>query len=265
VTFTLKRIASLLLFLFLGLPLLLSGLLMMAGYSMLALVFGGTSYLAEASVPRKKEWNVVNVNGRSNNGEAYRLVVDRQKLLDQRVAGIGTVMSIDELLGALPGGPGALSGPGAAESAGPFVAARECQALLETIAEKCVVKSIDIAVRDAAARLYRVKMKLLFVEKDPFGQVQADKELSFIENNVQLPRHGSVNVRIDRRGQFALRRDFYRDAASTCRRIRSTSGNCAIQRVDISTRSDSSANMITVSANVDVALLQPQAIALPRP
>jgi hypothetical protein len=257
-TFTLKRIVFLLLFLFLGLPLLLSALLMMAGFSMLSLVLGGGGYFFSEVVPKKKEWNVVNVNGRSSNTNGYRLLVDRQKLLDGRVVSIGTVMSLDELLGTLPGGPGSGSGPGAAESTAPFVANRECQALLETIAEKCVVKSANISVHDAQARLYRVTMKLLFVEKEAFGPVQVEKSLSFVENSIQMQRYGSVSVRIDRRGQFALRRDFYRDAAAACRRVRATSGNCAIQQLKVTTRADQSANMINVAATLDVGMLLPE-------
>jgi hypothetical protein len=256
---SIKHLIFGLFFLFFGLPIVVSLVVMAGGAGMAAYTMYSVFHMvgSETAVPRKAGWNVVNLQNGGGTSDGYKLIVERQNLLDGRVVKIGASMALDDLLNVIPGSNP--SGPGAAESAGPHLAKRECDVLLQTIAEKCVVKSVDIDRRSQDSRIYNVRMTLMFVEKESFGKVETDKELSFIQSTVQFNLQGSSTVRIDRRGQPSLRQDFYREAAAICRRNRTTSGNCAIQSIDISTRPDATGNMVNVSGRVRVGMLQAQA------
>jgi hypothetical protein len=252
------RTLLILLGLLFGLPLVLSACLMVGGSTYAAYYVFQMMNLVEKgpAPPVKQEWNVVNVGRGSNNVDGYELLVNRERLLEGRRVEITASASRDDLEDA-SGLQLSSTDSGSAALAAPKIAQAECAIILAAFAEKCIVHKAQISPTKSA-NILSLEIVLLFVEREPLGNVQKDSELSFIESSASLNRQGARDLRIDRRGQTAARKNFYREAVETCRRNRAVHGNCAIQSIKISSRADATGYMVNVTGRADFAILQAQ-------
>jgi len=239
-----------------GLPIVLSGCLMLGGAGIGGFAMLGIMQTVDKGrpAPVKPDWDVVNVGRGGSNIMGYELLVKRDQLEEGRTVRIDAYASIDELESAAgiklgPGQPPVLLAPKVAQA--------ECEAVLAAFAQKCVVRRAELSTSRHEG-VHRLTMSLLFVERQPFGAVAKGRELAFIENQLTLNRQGAKVTRIDRRGQAALRREFYSDAAAGCRQNRTLHGNCAIQSLTISAGTDQSGQMVRVSGTAALAILQEQ-------
>jgi hypothetical protein len=68
-------------------------------------------------------------------------------------------------------------------------------------------------------------------------------------------------MRVGRLEQTSIRREFYRQAATSCTKQRQQHGNCSVQMIRISASYDERNHMVNVAGSASVAILQAQTAA----
>jgi hypothetical protein len=206
------------------------------------------------TLPRKPEWNVVNVEPGTSMARSYATLVKRQELVQRRAVRISAYLSFEEVRAndPTPIEPGQRDAY--IRTSAPRLARNECDAILAALASKCIVGESRISAMESRD-IYRVDMVLTYVEKAEIGNVRTEQVLSFIENRVVLNRDSSLRTRVSRTGQAALRREFYHDAIGLCARQRKQHGNCSIQAIHVQASYDENNHMVTVSGSADIAIL----------
>jgi hypothetical protein len=241
-----------------GLTIFVSGASMGIGAIAMVSMFNAVS--KPEVLPRKPEWNVVNVNAGSANARGYTTLVNRQDLAEGRIVRIYAYLSFDEVRGTdtTPVHPDERETY--VRTSAPRLARNECEVILAVFASKCVV-SISSVSSIGSRDVYRIELGLMYVEKAELGNVGTQNELSFIQSHVVLNRNSAQSTRVGRLGQAALRREFYQDAVTLCVRQRQQHGNCSLQSVYVNAGYDERNHMVNVAGAVDIAILQSQTTA----
>jgi len=112
---------------------------------------------------------------------------------------------------------------------------RECERVREIFAEKCWVDETEVSLRRNGH--VRIKSKLLFVQSDPFGELDADREYRYSNSQVKLygwsvnkyPRFATLEERINY---------IYTSAKKHCRSIKRKSNTCAIHSITVRKHTD---------------------------
>lgn len=207
------------------LPMLLSALMpLISGLMVMSVV--ARSSTSEKPV-RNAAWNVVNLTPGNPREASFATLVKRDELLDQRSVNISTYMDLSDMRGNEPRPSNGADYEEFAKLRAPIIARDECNALKQSVADKCVVREADVTPYKNG--LYRVTMELLFTPKQSLGDVPTPSELEYMESNVNLSSGAGGRSSLMARDQLPRERiEIYRAASIACDKLRAANGNCAI-------------------------------------
>jgi hypothetical protein len=219
-------------FLLFGLPILIS--LALFGLGLGAQIWVASAILAAVGliddVPKKAEWDVVNVRKHESLTESYRTIVEPQKLMDARSINLVTVLGLGDMPKHAP-----INNPSDAENTmkllAPQFATEECARIKQAFADQCVVE--DTRIRPLSSGQFTASFKLTFTMKEAFGNVPEKTPLAIVEIDQSLVEGGANGRLVPRATQTEARLAAYRRAATLCQSVRTSRGNCALRTISI--------------------------------
>lgn len=222
------------------------GAIMVAGVAS-ALLHGG-----DPPVEVPKGWNVVNLHhADSEKKDAFRTIVEPDALTPGRRVTAQAIMNIGELRGSDPRPVGPEEYDRYASLRAPDAARDECAVIREIFAAKCIVEKAS--AYPLGNGVYSVEMHLGFTNKDSFGPVSSDSELSFLVTSTPLGSSRPTPIFFVQ--QKSARLELYRAAAAASRKLRASNGNCGIVDVRVST-SRSNGTLVSVNGAATLATLR---------
>ena len=123
----------------------------------------------------------------------------------------------------------------------------DCDVLLRTIASDCAVRSASASIVDES--IVKFYARLDFVQADPFGTIDRQKPLRYIEVREDLSA-STGNPEDD----LAGREQIYLKAKAFCDRLRESEGNCSLASVSI----NRSRHHSGISGTALFSLMQPR-------
>ncbi len=208
---------------------------------------------ADGKRPIKSKYKVDNAKSDRSWRQGFKALSNIDQLHEYRAVNVTLRVALRELLE-----------PGEAqpqpEFAGVFMKARaprlgkqECERLTKKLASECTVGRVSTG-RERDGK-YTVNLVLNFIQKAPFGEVDKAEVHSYQEVNQRLPVSGQT-LRVMPSVSGQKREALYAEAALLCERVRSSEGNCAIYRLDVSERDARKSSAVDVAGKVRLSFLQ---------